>query len=181
MATVAQTLTLEQFQQLPETVARQELGAGVLIEIPPPFYLHARVLHAFLFLLHEAAKADGRFVAHSETAYLLSREPATVRVPDVSLVAAERLQTVDEEGYIPGAPELAIEVVSPSQTAVGLNEKIRQLLAAGAWAVLAAYPKTGEVHVHRDGEPTRVLRGDDVLELPSPLPLLAVPVRTFFS
>ena len=103
MGAVASQLTLEQFQSLPDdTPGRQELSAGVLIEMPPPFYLHARVLRAIFLILHEAAKADGRFVAHSETAYLLSRQPATVRVPDVSLVAAERLQTVDEEGYIPG-------------------------------------------------------------------------------
>jgi Uma2 family endonuclease len=181
MGAVASQLTLEQFQHLPDRPGRQELNAGALVEMPPPFYLHARVLHAFLFRLYEGAKADGRFLVHAETAYILAQDPPTVRVPDISLVAAERLQAVDRNSYIVGAPELAIEVVSPSETATDLNEKIRQYLQAGAWVVLAAYPKTGEVHVHRNGEPTRVLRGEDRLELPAPLPPLGVAVRDFFA
>jgi Uma2 family endonuclease len=180
MGAVATQLTLEQFQQLPDRPGRQELNAGELIEMAPPFYSHSRVLRAIFLHLHEAAKPQRRFVVYSETAYLLVRDPATVRVPDVSLVAAERLQNVDQDSYIEGAPEVAIEVVSPSETAVGLNEKIRQFLAAGAKVVIAAYPKTRELHIYRPGVSTLLLGGADRLEIPEALPGWSVLVDDLF-
>ncbi len=126
MATVIQTLTLEEFLAPPEGAARQELNSGELVEMPPGTHGHSQVLHAFLFRLYEAAKKQGRFEARSETAFVLSAEPLTVRVPDVSLVAVDRLLAAPANAYIEGAPEVAIEVVSPSDTASYLNEKTRQ-------------------------------------------------------
>lgn len=133
-----------------------------------------------MFRLYEAAKKEGRFEARGEIAYLLSADPPTVRVPDVSLVAAERLLAAPDNAYIEGAPEVAIEVVSPSDTASDLNEKTRQYLSAGCWAMIVAYPKTSEVHVHRVGDPTRILSGDDVLEIPAALPGWSVRVYDLF-
>jgi len=181
MATVAQTLTLEEFLALPDGTARQELNGGELVEMPPGTHGHSQVLHAFLFRLYEAAKKEGRFEARSETAYLVSADPPTVRVPDVSLVAVDRLRAAPPNAYIEGAPEVAIEVVSPSDTATDLNEKTRQYLSSGCWAVIVAYPKTKEVHVHRTGEPTEILGGDDALEIASALPGWSVRVGDLFG
>ena len=182
MGTVASPLTLEQFEKLPANKpGRQELSAGELIEMPPPVYLHSRVLRAIFLMLHEAAKVEGRFVAHPETAYILFRDPPTVRVPDVSLIATERLRAADEDGYIEGAPEVAIEVVSPSETAVGLNEKIGQFLAGGSWVVIAVYATARELHVYRPGASTLLLRGADRLEIPEALPGWSVSVEELLA
>jgi Uma2 family endonuclease len=170
MGAVATQLTLEQFQQLPDRPGRQELNAGELIEMAPPTNVHSEVLHAFLFQMYEAVRANPRFAVRAERAYILAKDPPCVRVPDISVVAAERLLAADQDSYIEGAPEVAIEVVSPSETAVGLNEKIRQFLAAGAKVVIAAYPKTRELHVYRPGVSTLMLRGADRLEIPEALP-----------
>jgi Uma2 family endonuclease len=181
MAVAAPSFTLEQFMQLPETHMRQELNAGELIEMPPPKYRHSEILHAFLFRLYEAAKAAGRFTVMGDTGYLFSPDPPTVRVPDVSVIASERLRSTRDDGYVEGAPEVAIEIVSPSETAADLNEKIRQYLLSGALVAIAVYPKTAEVHIYREGAPTRVLRDADQLELPEALPGWSVEVRELFE
>ena len=77
----------------------------------------------------------------------MSSDPPTVRQPDVSFVNLERLAATPQDDWIDGAPELAIAVVSPSDTAEDLNRKIGQYLAAGASAVWVAYPKTSQIHV----------------------------------
>ena len=180
MATVTQSLTLEQFQRLPDRPGRQELSAGELIEMAPPKNIHSEVLHAFLFRLYEAIRDNPLFAVRAERAYILVQDPPTVRVPDVSLIAAERLQHAEEDSYIQGAPEVAIEIVSPSETAVGLNEKIRQFLAAGSKVVIAAYAKTRELHVYRPDASPLLLRGADRLEIPEALPGWSVAVEELF-
>ena len=180
MGAVAAQLTLEQFQLLPDWPGRQELSAGVLVETPPPTNVHSEVLHAFLFQLYEAVRANPHFAVRAERAYILARDPSCVRVPDISIVASERLLAADDDSYIEGAPEVAIEVVSPSESAVGLNEKIRQFLAAGAKVVIAAYPKTREMHVYRADASPLLLRGADRLEIPEALPGWSIPTDGLF-
>ena len=88
--------------------------------------------------------------------------PGTVRIPDVSLVPAERMREIDLDRRIPGAPALAIEVVSPTDSAEDLNRRVDQYLAAGSKAVWVIYPKAREVHIFRAGC-VAVLRGADAV------------------
>jgi len=114
-----------------------------------------------------------------EIEYELS--PGTVRIPDVSLVPAERMREIDLDRRIPGAPALAIEVVSPTDSAEDLNRRVDQYLAAGSKAVWVIYPKAREVHIFRAGC-VAVLRGADaVVEDQEILPGLSLPPAALFE
>lgn len=100
--------------------------------------------------------------------FVLKRNPDVVRSPDVSFVATAQLEGLDTEGFIEGAPTLAVEVVSPDAQSEEMDAKVQEYLAAGTLAVWVVYPKTGSVVVFTPDE-TRVclrqqmLRGEPVL------------------
>jgi Uma2 family endonuclease len=61
----------------------------------------------------------------AETGFLLGRDPDTVRAPDAAFVRRERVEEVGEtEGYWPGAPDLAVEVVSPGDAYAEVEGKV---------------------------------------------------------
>ena len=114
-----------------------------------------------------------------ETGYQLS--PETVRIPDVSFVPADRMREIDLDRRIQGAPALAIEVVSPTDLAEDLTQKVKQYLAAGSKAVWVFYPKTREVQVfHADGG-SFVRREHETLEDPDLLPGFSLDLKAVFE
>ena len=180
MATSTTLLSLAEFQDLPDNGMRHELSEGELIEMPPPKYLHSHVAHRFFEVLLEAARTQARNRLFVEAGYRLSSDPPTVRQPDVSFVNLERLAATPHDDWIEGVPELAIEVVSPSDTAEDLNRKIGQYLAAGASAVWVAYPKTSQIHVDCKDQPVRILGPQDRLDERTLFPGWSAPVSEFF-
>ena len=173
-------LTLEQFDQLPivEGVL-YELDEGELATMMEPMPRHnltrdniARFLWDFTY-----PRQLGRVFL--ENGYQLS--PDTVRIPDVSFVPADRMRGMDLDRRIPGAPALAIEVVSPTDLAQELAHKVDQYLAAGVRVVWVVYPNTREAHVFREGGVAAVLGPDDKLEAPDLLPEFAVLVGELFE
>src|SRR4029077_18357359 len=117
-------LSLEEFMRLPETADNQELDEGELVTMPPPKLRHALTVKALydqilahLIVRQMAGAPLGQ--VFQETAYLLKRvdREDTVRVPDVSYINDDRATITAKDGYMEGAPALAIEVVSPNDTA----------------------------------------------------------------
>jgi len=147
-------LSLEQFEALPEDGNRHELNQGELVLMPPPKPEHDFIRDnvKMILSLFVLGKRLGRIYA--EAGYLLTREPeATVRQPDVSFLSRGRVKR--SGGYVEGSPELAIEIVSPSDSAEELNIKVKQYLAFGSQEVWVFYPKTRSVDVcKRDGAVT---------------------------
>jgi len=117
----------------------------------------------------------------SDTGYLLARDPDVLRGPDASYVRADRLKDIDLDQHIPGAPDLAVEVVSPSDSAQDLNKKVKQYLNAGCQVVWVVYPLTREVEVFEAGGSMRRLTEEDSLEAPDLLPGFRHPVRGLFE
>lgn len=98
--------------------------------------------------------------------------------PDVSVIARDRLR--QRTGRIlTGAPEIAIEVVSPTDTAVHLKHKTRVYLANGSHSVWIVYPEARSVEIHT-GRDTREFVDDDLIEDAS-LPGFSQPVSGFFA
>ena len=174
-------MTVEDLERLPDDGMSYELSDGELITMPPPAFRHSRVSQNIYNRLLAAAKTQGAGEVFIETAYLLSSERNTLRVSDVSFLGGERARHLPEEGYLEGAPDLAVEVVSPSETAVDLDEKIRQYLASGASLVWVVFPKTKTVHVYRADGTVRVLGDDCLLEAPGLLPGWSVRVGDCLS
>jgi Uma2 family endonuclease len=155
--TITAPLTLEEFAELPDDGVRHEISEGELITMPAPKSLHTLVAVAIFEALQAYLKQYGAARALPEAGYLLSRKPVTVRQPDVSVLSKERIQSAAPDDYFEGAPELAVEVVSPSDSAEDLEIKVEQYLQSGAKQVWVLYPKTKRIHVFRPGSQPVVL------------------------
>jgi len=173
-------LSLEEFERLPDNGMRHELNKGDLVEMPPPGFDHTRLAKKIARILEQFAEPKGLGEVFVEAGFQLSIDPPTYRQPDVCFLTASRLNKAWEGKYLQGAPELAIEIVSPGNSAADLEEKVEQYLGAGGRAVWVVYPKLRRVHVHRpDGTITALtghqqLTGDDIL------PGLSIPVANLF-
>ena len=173
-------MTVEEFSRLPADGARHELNAGELITLPPPKSLHSRVARSVFTTLDTFIQKEGLLEVYQEASYVLSYEPPTIRQPDVSVLSKARIAATPEDSYFQGAPELAVEIVSPREEAEDLEVKVRQYLNAGAKQVWVLYPKSQDLHVF---QPDRffVLKGDQVLESADLLPGFAMKVSQFFG
>jgi Uma2 family endonuclease len=91
----------------------------------------------------------------------------TVRRPDLSIfLGAERLCQIDRDKIpVPFAPDIAVEVLSPSERAMDLRRKVRDYLRGGSQEVWLLDHANGEILVHT-GAGIRVLQGTDILESP---------------
>ena len=119
--------------------------------------LHARLgSHVYDLRLGELFAAD--------TGFLIERDPDTVRAPDCAFVSAERLPDPSPDDYLPFAPDLAVETVSPSDRGPSVREKVGMWLAAGARLVWVVSPEKRMITVYRPGSEPHVLRVGDVLD-----------------
>ena len=107
-------------------------------------------------------------------------EDETVRSPDAAFVSFERLPDIPV-GFMPVAPELAVEVLSPGDTVRDLDERMDDYFAAGTRAVWVVDPDRRTVAVHSSTGPTRRLRERDTLDGADVLPGFTMPVRELFA
>lgn len=153
-----QSFSLDEYLALPDEDDRIDLVRGRLVREPPPAYEHGLIQNRIAFLLQSAIRRQRLALdCLGPNGFVLERGPDTVRAPDVALVARGR--ELLSNGYIDGAPLLAVEIVSPSNTAADLDEKVQQYLAAGAHRVWVVYPKTQHVVVHRGDGSVEVASG----------------------
>lgn len=178
--TIAPPLTLEEFAQLPRDGVRHEISEGELITMPPPKSLHSRVVRK-IFKALEAVVDKSRFgEVFAEAGYVLFCDPLTVRQPDVSVLSKERIKATSPDEYFEGAPELAVEVLSPSDPAEDLDIKIEQYLKSGAKQVWILYPKTKRIHVFHAVNQGTILHAEQTLEGRDLLPGFSVKVADLF-
>src|SRR5262245_47383775 len=108
-------MTAEEYARRPEGDGLDELCAGVVVSEPRPLPRHGRVQLALGARLHDHCRRHHLGVVLTDTGFLLSRNPDTVRGPDVAFVRLERYDPKEESrGFFRGAPDLAVEVLSPS-------------------------------------------------------------------
>ena len=110
-------------------------------------------------------------VFEGETGFLLASDPDTVRAPDIAFIRRERIPIEEPaEAFRPGAPDLAVEVVSPGDTVHEVDDKVKTWLDAGAKMVWVVNPKWRSVTVYRSAERVKILTenedlsGEDVVE-----------------
>jgi Uma2 family endonuclease len=177
--TIDVPLTLEEFAQLSDAM-RHEISEGELITMAPPKFLHTLVAVAVFELLQAYLKQHGGARAFPEAGYVLSHDPLTIRQPDVSVLTAERIRATNVDAYVEGAPELAVEVVSPSHSAQDLEIKVQQYLHSGAKQVWVVYPIAKRAHVFRPGSQVTVLGETQTLDAGDLLPGFSVKVADLF-
>ncbi|MGH7617028.1 MAG: Uma2 family endonuclease [Gemmatimonadaceae bacterium] len=162
----AMVVTVGEFLTLELAEGKAELVRGEVRVTPPPGAPHGTAASNIFRMLVLHARANGLGRAYGDGfGYELIHLPHTVRVPDVSFVRAERLP---KDGVGPGllklAPDLAVEVLSPSETASSLEEKLDDFAAAGTPLVWVVDPLRRTVMVIATDAPVRWLREGDALD-----------------
>jgi Uma2 family endonuclease len=173
-------LTVEEFferDDLPED-RRYELDEGEIVDLTLPSPNHNRIADQIGDLLKAWTRRSGHGrVYPASTPFALSLD--TLRGPDVSFIRKERLESFNEDKPFPGAPDLVVEVVSPSDRRSQLMKKVMQYLSAGAQEVWLVYPKLQTVWAIRERD-ERTFRSGDTVETPV-LPGFAERVEDFFE
>jgi Uma2 family endonuclease len=182
MSTHAVVTTAEELLHMPDDGMRHELIAGEHHVMPPPGFEHGRVAMTAGWLLNTHVRAAGLGVTvGAETGFLIATDPDTVRAPDAAFVRRERAEAVGRTfKYWPGAPDFAIEVVSPDDSRPDVRAKALSWLDAGAVAVLVLDPRSQSATVYRAGGDIRSFT-DGELDLSDAVPGWRVAVADFFA
>jgi Uma2 family endonuclease len=174
-------LTAEEFDNYPfEEDKRYELDEGELIEMTRPAYKHNRVLAKLQFAVHSYLREHpiGEMLI-SENLYALA--PLTRRSPDLAIILGDRRAELENAKVIPIIPEIACEVLSPSETPRMIHRKFKQYFAAGVKEVWLIDPATREAEIWTSPQlPERALSEGDAITSPL-LPGFAVKLAELFS
>jgi Uma2 family endonuclease len=176
-------MTAEELFWLPSGTCRHELLDGVLVTLPLSGARHGYLLGRIaVLLIRHVDTRDRGVVLAGETGIVLRRNPDRVRAPDVCFVAADRLPPEDvPDWFLELMPDLIVEIVSPSDTAAGVQQKTEEWLQAGVRLVWTVYPETRTVAVSQNVESNRILDDSDTLTGEPVLPEFSVPVAALFA
>ena len=156
-------MTAEQLLQSPG-LGRCELIQGELVMMSPSGFEHGRVVMRIAGPLTDFVEERALgVVTGAETGFVIARDPDTVRAPDVGFVRAGRVPKEPMRGFFPGAPDLAVEVLSPDDRAGEVLQKVQDWLGAGCGAVWVVDPEKHTVSIHSKTAPVVVLGPDDEL------------------
>jgi Uma2 family endonuclease len=156
--------TADEFLLMPKGVNKQELIRGEVVEMSPVSGPHAvgQATFTTAILPHVRRHQLGKVVV--ELGFRFSRNPDTVRAPDVAFISAEQLALKPlGRGFYDGYPDIAVEVISPGDTAGEVEDKVREYFDAGTRLVWLVYPELKRIMVRRRDGSGHVLTGDAML------------------
>ncbi len=183
MATTHKTLTAEDLWSMPDNGGRNELVRGELRPMSPTGARHGRITSTITQRLHtyvEARKLG--IVLTGEPGFVLARQPDIVRAPDVAFVRISRVTAAGEpDGFWEGAPDLAVEVMSPHDTVYEVEEKVEDWISLGCSMVVVVSDRKRTVTVHRPAQSPRILRGTEVLDGEDVVPGFRLPLAEIFA
>jgi len=181
MATTAQITTAQQLLETPG-LGRCELVRGELVMMAPAGFEHSGIAVNIGAALRNFVQSRSLgVVVGADGGFQIGHDPDTVRAPDVAFVRAERVSPRRPRGFFQGAPDLAVEVLSPGDRASEVNAKVQEWLAAGCQFVWVVDPETRSVFVHRSRREVAVLAASDVLTAEELLPGLQIPLAEIFG
>jgi len=177
------TYTPEELLSLPDEGRGFELVAGRLVEKKKGSYASWVAARITSVLARFGESPDLGLVFSSEGSYqCFPDDPRKVRKPDVSFIRRGRLPGErPPEGHVTIPPDLAVEVVSPRDTAYEVDAKVQEYLAAGFPLVWVVNPRTRTIHIYRPGRSVELLGPDDELTSADLLPELRCRVVDLFT
>ena len=164
MSTQARPITVEDLWNMPGD-ERRELVRGELRTMAPAGSEHGAIIMNLAFALAAYVKQQKLGVVFgAETGFVLARDPDVVRGADVAFVQLSRIPATGlPKKFWEGAPDLAVEVVSPSDSLEAVEEKVDDYLNARTPLVWVVNPRRRTITVHRPGGDPKVLRETDTL------------------
>jgi Uma2 family endonuclease len=178
----SELLTAEDLFSLPRTFSRPELINGRLVEVPPSGGLHGLAHSAVGAVLVLYTEQTGQGAVFGRLGFVFSRNPDTVRAPDVSFISSEQLRERPiRDGYYEGYPDLAVEVISPNDRMRDVEEKVQQYFDAGTRLVWLVRPEARVVMVRYPDGRGQMLRESEVLSGEDVLPGFEVKLTELFE
>ena len=181
MSTILQHMTADELADTPG-LGRCELIRGELVHMSPAGGEHGWTiakLTAKLVVFVEQHRLG--FVFGAETGFVIERDPDTVRAPDVSFVRSGRITTRPTRKFLPFAPDLAVEVISPSDSSTKVSAKAEQWLRCGTTTVWLIDPVRDSAAVCVLEDDVFVLRAVTELADAELLPGFVLPVKSLFE
>lgn len=173
-------MTIEELEALPEDGRKHELLWGELLSVAPNFR-HGTIVWKMMNRIGPFVENNALGVFLPEGSFMFSRDPALLLLPDIAFVSSERVPPDEEQdGYITVIPNLVVEVISPSETARTIHEKVMAYLDVGVSLVVIVHPHRRDVTLWSPDRTARVLSEGDDLSFGDVLPGFSVPVADIF-
>jgi Uma2 family endonuclease len=181
--TTPQLMTAAELLALPDDGFRYELVRGELRRMSPAGRKHGRLIINLTTPLDQYVRAHQLGVVYAaETGFLLATDPDLVRAPDVAFVRREREAAIpDDDGFWPGAPDMAVEFVSPHDLYTEVDEKVLDWLDAGTRMVVIVNPRKRLVTIYRSRTEIALLTEQDTLEGGEVIPGWSLPIHVIFA
>ena len=181
MPNPARLVSADELERMPKDDFRYELVRGQLIRMSPVAPRHGDVTVAVASLLWQHVRANRLGRVWTEVGFRLFSNPDTVLAPDVAFVRADRLPPSESRGFYPGAPDLAIEVLSPDDRPSDVSSKVRDYLAAGTPMAVIIDPGARTVTVHRPGVVAEILDEGGTLDFDPVVSAFRVSLAVLFE
>ena len=178
MPDTTRLVSAEELERLPSD-QRYELVDGRLVPMTPVGYTHGRIVVRLVSMLDQHVRAHDLGVVLTEVGFKLSKDPDTVRAPDVAFIRRDRIPKHAPVGFWSGAPDLAIEVLSPDDSPGEVDRKTTEYLRAGTRLVLVVDPEQRTVTSSVSNQPAN--RARDVVDLGAVLPGLGWSLSHIFD
>ena len=175
--------TADELLERPDDGFRFELVKGELVKTAPAGSEHGKIAMRLGWRLaqHVESQNLGNVYA-AETGFQLASNPDTVRAPDVAFVRQERVAEAGEvRGFWPGAPDLAVEVISPGDIYTEVEHKVLDWLQAGTLMVVVVNPRQRIVTLYRSRADIVILTQDDTLDGKDVVPGWSLPIQELFA
>ena len=187
MATTARLVTAEELLDMREDECRYELVRGELVSRLWSGVRYAIASSNILFSLLTHTKENNLGMAYpANTGFQIESNPDHVRAPSAAFAGLDRMKLVENDDprcdrYFPGAPDLAVEVVIPSDLYFYIEEKIADWLSTGARMVIVVNADLRAAKVYRSRTDVTVLTEADTLDGGDVVPGWSMPVSEIFD